>query len=406
MRSIILSIVLSALTAGGFAQKLQEQGDVKYRRSSLYSMLVTHPSLKFNKEIEDVFVGIPLPEKFNNHNLSVRVVSSDTKKQEDKGVIDNFVTRNDIARRMVAKWYDRDPETGHFNLGLIASRGYYDASAFDVNVARSSVRGIAALADAGEELIGNTFLIVNDIKYVDKEQGAKVAGAGLKLLGALASAYTGDDTWSTIGNVAGSIVETIKGFRVTVTSYLYRLEWDEEIANHLYTAYYMTDADFDAQRKAEFDRSKNFRLKYVGEQAVNSGNTSVMGVNLDAPEIMIRKVCTRALDKSIAQLQLAHEEFRVKTPIYRVGETVQAMIGMKEDVSADSKFEVLERSVDKNGKTQYKRVGIIQPIPGKIWDNRYMAAEEKAAGSELTYTEFKKTSGGDFYPGMLIREIK
>jgi len=24
----------------------------------------------------------------------------------------------------------------------------------------------------------------------------------------------------------------------------------------------------------------------------------------------------------------------------------------------------------------------------------------------LAYTEFKKVSGGDFYPGMLIREIK
>lgn len=35
-----------------------------------------------------------------------------------------------------------------------------------------------------------------------------------------------------------------------------------------------------------------------------------------------------------------------------------------------------------------------------------MAIDDKAIGSDLSYTTFKKVSGGDFYPGMLIREIK
>ena len=47
-----------------------------------------------------------------------------------------------------------------------------------------------------------------------------------------------------------------------------------------------------------------------------------------------------------------------------------------------------------------------KPVPGMIRDNRYMALEEGAAGSELKYTTFKKISGHDFYPGMLIRELK
>ena len=41
-----------------------------------------------------------------------------------------------------------------------------------------------------------------------------------------------------------------------------------------------------------------------------------------------------------------------------------------------------------------------------IWDNRYMASEEQAYGSDFGFTTFRKVSGGDFYPGMLIREIK
>ena len=35
-----------------------------------------------------------------------------------------------------------------------------------------------------------------------------------------------------------------------------------------------------------------------------------------------------------------------------------------------------------------------------------MAVEEKASGANLNETRFKKVSGGTFYPGMLLREIK
>ena len=87
-------------------------------------------------------------------------------------------------------------------------------------------------------------------------------------------------------------------------------------------------------------------------------------------------------------------------------EPLQAPIGMKEGITVDSKFEVLEALKDENGKTSYKRVGVIKPVPGEIWDNRYMAVEEGAVGAKLGVTTFKKVNGKDFYPGMLIREIK
>jgi len=51
-------------------------------------------------------------------------------------------------------------------------------------------------------------------------------------------------------------------------------------------------------------------------------------------------------------------------------------------------------------------VGVIRPVKDKIWDNRYMAAEEKAENATLGFTTFEKVSGGSFYPGMLIREMK
>ena len=147
---------------------------------------------------------------------------------------------------------------------------------------------------------------------------------------------------------------------------------------------------------------KTFTLQYVGQQTVKSGITTMKGVN--KKEEYFVKVCTRALDKSIAQLQKEHQEFRVKTPLLST-EPLTAQIGIKEDVTEESRYEVLEVSIE-DGLTKYKRVGVIKPIKNKIWDNRYLAEfEEENQDIDLTATEFEKISGGDFYPGMLIREI-
>ena len=35
-----------------------------------------------------------------------------------------------------------------------------------------------------------------------------------------------------------------------------------------------------------------------------------------------------------------------------------------------------------------------------------MATEEGSAGSKLSATTFRKVTGGKFYPGLLLREIK
>lgn len=93
------------------------------------------------------------------------------------------------------------------------------------------------------------------------------------------------------------------------------------------------------------------------------------------------------------------------TPLISVS-PLKAYIGLKEGVTEKSRFEVLEAELSKEGKMTYKRVGVIQPKENLIWDNRYMASEEQAYGSDFGFTTFRKVSGGDFYPGMLIREIK
>ncbi len=165
-------------------QTMTAQNDMKYRRSSIYSMMVQHKSQKFANDIGKVFLEMPVPDKYNDHDLSVKIVSVDDKKLEDNAGITEFLDRNMIASRLVAKWFDRNVMTGQCDMQLIKERGLYNASEFDKELASRSQRGTALLEDAGEELIGNTFVLVNDIRYIDRSKGSATLGLILKIAGA------------------------------------------------------------------------------------------------------------------------------------------------------------------------------------------------------------------------------
>lgn len=405
MKSIIYSrlvvgvLLLSCVNILVFSQ----EASTKYRRSSIYSIMIKHNKQQFADSISKVFAVMPVPDKYNDHDLSVKILSIDESKMDDNAKVTNFLEKNRVASRLVAKWFDRDLFNSQCDLNLVKSRGLYNASELDKALAGKSARGKAMLEDAGEDLIGNTFIIANDIRYIDKNKEAKVIGGFFRMLGSAIDAYSGSSNYTYLGNSLGDIADTFKGFTVKIHTYLYQLVWDNESANKFYTQDYSDVPDI--PKIQTFDRNRSsYRIKYIGEQLSSGSTTSFMGIKEDEPLVMVRKACQRALDENIANLQKNFEQFKVKVPLDNVS-PIKAAIGRKEGISADSKFEVLESST-KEGKTVYRRIGIIVPIQSLIWDNRYMAAEEQAFGANLGATTFKKISGGDLYPGMLIREIK
>ncbi|MBQ9190173.1 MAG: hypothetical protein IJ142_01025 [Bacteroidaceae bacterium] len=391
-----------------FAASTSAQETVQeYRRSSIYSVLVNHTDQRFATEIKEAFLQIPVPDKFNDHNLSVKVLNMDKKlsgagSQKENPAITEFLQNNKVASRLVGRWFNRDFFTGQCDMELVKERGLYNATEFDKQLATRSARGIAMLQDAGEDLIGNTFVLVNDIRYVDKNKGAKVAGGILKALGTIAAAYTGTNIDNLTDNLA-DMVETIKGFKVKINTFLYQLEWTDDQAALFYQEQYASNPD--DTKRANFEAARgNYKLKYVGKVESSGGTTSFMGINEDEPVVMVRKACQRAIDENVADLQRNYEEFRTKSPLLSV-EPLTAYVGMKEGVTAKSRFEVLEVVEMENGKHKYSRVGVIEPIENLIWDNRFMAVEEGAEGATLGYTTFRKVSGKDFAKGMLIREM-
>ena len=144
-------------------------------------------------------------------------------------------------------------------------------------------------------------------------------------------------------------------------------------------------------------------MEYVGKTESVSSETNFKAVK--DPKSLLIKVCTQTIDQNIAQLQHQYSDFRIKAPLLST-QPLKADIGIKEDVTDDSRFEVLERILDHEGRVSYEQVGIIKPIKGKIKDNRFMVTTEDSQDATLDATEFEKVSGKDLYPGMLIREIK
>lgn len=390
--------------AGIQAHADQQPQDLQYRRSSICSFLISRADQSMYDKIQEKYLEIPTPDQYNNHDLSIRILNVD-KKGNYADSISQWLDDNRIASRLVAKWFDRDIFTGQCDMALVQQRGLYNATVFDKELAARSSRGQAMLADAGEELIGNTFVLVHEAHYIDNAKRSQNVSTGLKIFGALAGGIIGVDV-SDLFDSLGDLAATFKGFRVKFHTSLYQLVWDDETAAAFYKDMYAINPDDEGKRKAFDENRGRFKLKFIGDVESSGSQNSFLGISEEHPDIMIRKACQRAIDDNVRDLQHNFEVFRVKSPVTEVnGKEVKVPIGLKEGVNEESEYEVLEAN-EKDGRIEYKRIGTIVPVKDKIWDNRFMALEEGAYGADLNATTFTVKSGSTPYPGVLVRQMK
>jgi len=418
MKNLIkTSLLISVIFIIPLIIKAQEKIDKgsAYRRSSLYTIMIEDTKRPYANVVNSTFINAEIPDKFNNHLLSKRkiltAVPASVKNYKKKVAIQsenisNFLKENDIAKKIVAKWFNRTEE-GNFDIKLISERGSYNASEMDVALAQKSKRGNAMLADAGEELIGNTFVLVNDFRYVSKEEVAKKTKGLLDFVGDVAAAAGYDDVKDATDITSAVVTVVGKGYVIVTTSYLYQLVWNEYTESVFYEDYWIDENNFDESKKQAFDNSDIFKLKLIGHEKAWADLQSTI-FTTKSEEELIATATVRAIDKVIVKLQRTYEIFRTKTPIYNT-EPLSAKIGLKEGLKKGDKYEVLEQFIDKKGRTKYKKKGIIKVDKNHIWDNRYMATEEQEVTGKKNngenYTIFKG-SKNKFYKGMLIRQIK
>ncbi len=404
MKKLFIFIIINVCFYSAFSQNATTEDT--YRRSSLYTLMISDNKQENSSTIEETFVNAPIPDKYNDHIIGARTIlklevdtlSKKELKEAQNEAIVSYLTANNIAKAVVAKWFNRSSKGG-FNMDLISKRGSYNASELDINIAKQSERGLALVADAGEELINNTFILVNNFKYTNKEEVAKKAKGLLSGATAIASSAgvdTGDT--NTLGGAALDVAG--KGYVIKTDAYLYKLVWNEEIAATFYNDYWTEDGSIDEAKKQAFDNSNIFKLEYIGTEPSRADLQST-GFTTKSNQELIAIATIKAVDAVIAKLQRSYEVFRTKTPLLS-GDPISAKIGLKEGLEKGDKFEVLEQIINDQGKTEYKSVGTIKVEKDGIWDNRYLAEEENP--SEIKFTTFSG-SKNKYFQGMLIRQI-
>jgi hypothetical protein len=463
IRSLLILIILVVSSTSIIkAQEVPGEVQIKYRRSSLHTILIESDKFPYKDTVLQAYYKSPFPDKYNNHTVGIKSFdpkryygsdptmvqaqtdadaaalvaveaattdagavgttratpekqkgalgmlagSSNKEKKEEENdnthlAIQKYFSETKMGNLLVAKWFNRK-EDGTFDMNLIADRGQYDASAMQVNIAKGTARGTAALADAGEELIGNTFVVVSKLNFSSNELAARITRDLAK-----AAAANLPGMGKTIAETAADVMykKTKDGYTVFTTAYLFQLKWNDSIEAVFYNELWNDSSSPSANKKAAFDNA-NFEMKFVGQSKASS---LVLFSGKDrGPEKIIELATIRNVDNVYAKLQKEYDVFKTKTPLY-TGYPITAKIGLKEGLEPGDKFDVLEQVMDpETGKTKYVVKGRITVAKGQIWDNRYALADEGSGEEKPDQTIDKTTFNGgkNYLSGMLIKQVK
>lgn len=438
MKKIIFLFLVASSSL--FAQKKNSKKidveNLDYKRSSIYMMTALNNMMPYSSASIDAVKNYPFPTKYNDHSVGERVFNPDAVdieiSQEDylaqeaidaflgKGVLDvlglnkkinKYAEDNEIAKKMIAKWFNRNESTGAFSLDLIQDRGFYDANQMDVDIASKLTRGNSVLGDAGEQLIDKTFLVVNKFTAIENINLPQAHAAKIALESAQ-KMKTDTPMNKTLRDKAVKVAQKSydklsSGYSMITQAYLYQLLWNDSISAIFYEDYYFDESYSDenkSKRKDLFNESNLFRLNYVGKGKLNIVGPIYPGKKNGNEADVIGEATVRCLNKSYNKLQKRYAQFAVKTPLLTGGKNPTAMIGMKEGLVGGEEFDVFEQNFDANqNMTVYVKVGSIKvDKKAGVWDNRFYATSPPNQ-SDKEFTTFKGGSK-NFYPGMLIQQ--
>lgn len=159
-----------AIFCSSFANPKDDTPVIKYRRSSLHTILVESDRFPYRDTVLNAYYNAPFPDKYNNHTIGEKSFDpkkyplnkeevdglfrsrsklsnafvTDSSRIEMKSTIEKYLKQDRIANKLVAKWFNRQPD-GSFDMNLIGDRGSYNASEMQANIAKGSARGVVQL---------------------------------------------------------------------------------------------------------------------------------------------------------------------------------------------------------------------------------------------------------------------
>lgn len=418
-----------------------------FRRPSMCNFIVVHPEEKYLDSITPILKDARIPETYDDHNLSVRVINWDGEKYDlvlqkfgkPKGLnldslaqtmeivpdpklpiekmsvlrvnTDMFLSNNHIASRLVDQWFNRNPYTGVCNMDRVNAAVGLSTQAADIDMSNRLSGGIGRVQDqVQKDLLGRTFVLVNEIHVIDHSNRGKTWGliTGLAMTAlAVATSSDGKISQSTQDDIAATtnLISSWKKCALKVRTQLYQLVWDDPEIEFFYNCY-SDSTDYAKARFFEENRNK-FRLNYLGMAESKGGKTSFGDQEVSAVTL-IKAATFRAIEDNIVDLQREFPQFRVVSPIEKVQDNmVYVPIGTREGVNSDSKYEVVEPEVKEDGTVTYKHICNLKPKSNEIWNNKFEAANVDGTdkNTKLTATTFIKQGGGEISDMMMVREV-
>lgn len=418
-----------------------------FRRPSMCNFIVVHPEEKYLDSITPILKDARIPETYDDHNLSVRVINWDGEKYDlvlqkfgkPKGLnldslaqtmeivpdpklpiekmsvlrvnTDMFLSNNHIASRLVDQWFNRNPYTGVCNMDRVNAAVGLSTQAADIDMSNRLSGGIGRVQNqVQKDLLGRTFVLVNEIHVIDHSNRGKTWGliTGLAMTAlAVATSSDGKISQSTQDDIAATanLISSWKKCALKVRTQLYQLVWDDPEIEFFYNCY----SDLTDYAKARFfeENRNKFRLNYLGMAESKGGKTSFGDQEVSAVTL-IKAATFRAIEDNIVDLQREFPQFRVVSPIEKVQDNmVYVPIGTREGVNSDSKYEVVEPEVKEDGTVTYKHICNLKPKSSEIWNNKFEAANVDGTdkNTKLTATTFIKQGGGEISDMMMVREV-
>ena len=415
------------------AQNKKSIDEIKYKRNSLSTFLVTDGNFENKDKVLDAYQNYQFPDKYNDHRLSElnsdisQITFTDeefsniledlgtTKESYDQSIeiaksfwgqdykddrldiykLKKYIKDNNLGSQLISKWYDSNND-GKFDIDLITERGLFNASKEDIDKAKSSATGNDVIVTgAALDLIPQTYLVFNKMSFVSNEIMASVIRAeGMKKVNEMKDGLPKEMATKAVDKV---YEKTSEGYSVWTTAFLFKLKWDELDQNNLYSNW---------ENKEEFLKNE-FSIEHVGTEKANSLVTfSLKKEDKGRTEDDIINLATvRNVEKVFSKLTKKYEDFKPKVPLAEF-KPLTAFIGMKEGLEGGETFEVLNEEYDsKTGRTIYKSVGKVKVDKKSIWDNRYSLDGEPNDPNGPDRTTLKGKAKKATY-GSLLRLIK
>lgn len=413
------------------------QEPVKYQRSSLHMVLLTTDEpITDDPEliplIEQAYQNYPFPDKYNNHEIDFKTANAGKPKggliatmnqlwdynthtsklpstpkelkalkealggggkkylEQLKTNIDVQIKQNDVARKLVMKWYNIQPD-GSNDANLLVERSAFNMNSSDVQTAAATAGGAQEIVNqVAEELINTTFVVFSKIDFYKNEATAGVTRDITIALAKIAYQVAAQKNqnlaqiiYSAAETGAIALYEATKdGYTALTNTLLYKLKWNDSIQAVFYQCY-KDDGKIDMDKF----NAINFELEFIGADNCKS-STKFAGNK--GKDILVNTTIIRNLDKQFVKLQKDYEIFRPVAPIISL-DPFLADMGTKEGLSGGEKFDVLTRAIDpKTGKMVYEKVGTVKVDKKGVWDNNYNMAE----GNIIVTPSPKRTEDG------------